>query len=105
MNDVPEAFRKVSETVHRTASKHSLFVRFNAGDSLIDGGMASLAMVDLVFALEAEFDLIIPDHEMTAANFTSIGSITKMIAPLLVADVRWTFDHQQDVETAADMPL
>ena len=105
MTDVPEAFRRVSETVHRTAAKHSLFRRFNAGDSLIDGGMASLAMVDLVFALEAEFDLIIPDQEMTAANFTSMGSITKMVARLLNVDLRWAFEHQHDTETAAEMPL
>ena len=45
-------------------------------------GMSSIKMVNLMLAVEAEFDLKIPDRQMTPSNFRSIGHITKLVRDL-----------------------
>ena len=45
-------------------------------------GLSSLDMVNLMLAVEAEFDLKIPDRQMTPSNFRSIGHITKLVRDL-----------------------
>ena len=48
-------------------------------------GMSSIKMVNLMLAVEGEFDLTIPQHEITPGNFRSIASIEAMLARLLSA--------------------
>ena len=43
----------------------------------------SLDMVNLMLAVEAEFDLKIPDADMTLRNFRSISAIDALVATLL----------------------
>jgi acyl carrier protein len=47
-----------------------------------DLGMSSLKMVNLMLALEGEFNLEIPQSEITPANFESIVSIEALILRL-----------------------
>jgi acyl carrier protein len=44
--------------------------------------MTSMAMVDLMLAVEAEFDVTIPQREMTPANFRSITCLAQLLARL-----------------------
>jgi acyl carrier protein len=37
-------------------------------------------MVNLMLAIEAEFDFAIPQSEITPENFQSVGTLEKMIA-------------------------
>jgi acyl carrier protein len=60
-------------------SKRSVF----ADDNLRDVGFTSLDMVSLVLQVEAEFDINIPEVDITPGNFRSIRAITVMIATLL----------------------
>jgi acyl carrier protein len=46
-------------------------------------GMSSIKMVNLMLAVEAEFDLSIPQSEITPANFLSIASIEALLVRLL----------------------
>ena len=46
-------------------------------------GMSSIKMVNLMLAVEAEFDLSIPQSEITPDNFLSIASIEALLARLL----------------------
>ena len=46
-------------------------------------GMSSLKMVNLMLALETEFDLTIPHGEITPDNFRSVASIEALVARLL----------------------
>jgi acyl carrier protein len=57
----------------------------NIEDSLSDLGMTSLKMVDLMLSVEAEFDIAIPQQEITPDNFLSIASLEAMVARLTVA--------------------
>jgi len=59
------------------------------GQSLpVDGrlaelGMSSIKMVNLMLAIEGEFDLSIPQHDITPDNFRSVASVESMLARLL----------------------
>jgi acyl carrier protein len=46
-------------------------------------GMSSLKMINLMLGLEVEFDLAIPQAEITPENFESIASVEALIAKLL----------------------
>lgn len=46
-------------------------------------GMSSIKMVNLMLAVEGEFDLSIPQGDITPENFRSIASIEALLARLL----------------------
>ena len=45
-------------------------------------GLNSLKMVNLMLAIEGEFDLVIPQDEITPENFQSIASLERLIERL-----------------------
>ncbi|HLK71141.1 MAG TPA: phosphopantetheine-binding protein [Steroidobacteraceae bacterium] len=49
---------------------------------LADLGMSSLKMVNLMLTLEVQFDLAIPQSEITPENFASIASVEALIVRL-----------------------
>ena len=52
-------------------------------EDLREAGLNSLDMVNLMLAVEAEFDLKIPDTDMTLRNFRSISAIDALVSSLL----------------------
>ena len=46
-------------------------------------GMSSMKMINLMIAIEVEFDLTIPQAEITPDNFESIASVEAMVERLL----------------------
>ena len=46
---------------------------------LVDVGLTSMDMVNLMLAVEAEFDFTIPQSEITPENFQSVASLEKMV--------------------------
>lgn len=52
--------------------------------SLSELGVSSLKMVSLMLSVEAEFDLSIPQNEITPENFRSISSIQALVTRLTV---------------------
>jgi acyl carrier protein len=46
-------------------------------------GMSSIKMVNLMLAVEGEFDLSIPQNEITPENFRSVTSIEALLGRLL----------------------
>ncbi len=56
------------------------------GDSeslLVDAGLTSMDMVNLMLGVEAEFDFTIPQSEITPENFQSIKTLQAMIVAQL----------------------
>jgi len=49
---------------------------------LADLGMSSMQMVNLMLAVESEFQLTIPPEAITPENFESIGAIEALLARL-----------------------
>ena len=46
-------------------------------------GMSSIKMVNLMLAVESEFDLTIPQGDITPDNFRSLASVEALVARLL----------------------
>jgi acyl carrier protein len=51
--------------------------------SLSELGMSSIKMVNLMLAVEGEFDLSIPQTEITPDNFRSVNSIEALLQRLM----------------------
>ena len=45
-------------------------------------GLSSMAMVKLMLAVEAAFDITIPDADLTPENFRSVGALETLVARL-----------------------
>lgn len=74
---------RVATIVVSIARQHAANCDLAPTDSLIDGGMTSVAMVDLMLAVEREFNLTIPDKELSAENFSSIAALDALLARLV----------------------
>jgi len=55
------------------------------GDNLREAGLTSLDMVNLVLAVEAEFDIEIPQSAMTPENFDTVVAIESLVSVTLKA--------------------
>ena len=51
-------------------------------DDLRACGLSSLGLVNLMLSVETEFDLKIPERDMTPANFRSIARIADLVGAL-----------------------
>jgi len=49
-------------------------------DNLRDAGLTSLDMVNLMLAVEAEFDIEIPQSAMTPDNFDTIAAMDSLVS-------------------------
>ena len=49
-------------------------------DNLRDAGLTSLDMVNLMLAIEAEFDIEIPQSAMTPENFDTITAMESLVS-------------------------
>jgi acyl carrier protein len=79
---------KIAKVVHRLLQDHSIDRTFYVEENLRDVGLTSLDMASLVLSVEAEFDLLIPEREITPANFRSVATITNLVTTLLRAKAR-----------------
>jgi acyl carrier protein len=70
--------------VERTLANNSINRPFSITDQLVDIGLTSLDMVNLLFEVEAAFDVTIPSHELTTENFETIAVIEDLMARLQV---------------------
>ncbi|MGE5159470.1 MAG: phosphopantetheine-binding protein [Gemmatimonas sp.] len=52
---------------------------------LVDIGLTSMDMVNLMLSVEAEFDFTIPQGEITPENFQSVETLQRMLARQLRA--------------------
>lgn len=51
-----------------------------AGDNLREAGLTSLDMVNLMLAIEAEFDIEIPQSAMTPDNFDTVAAMDALVS-------------------------
>ena len=74
---------RVSALVNRLLAERSLRFPALPEDDLRSLGLSSLDMVNLVLSVESEFDVSIPDADITPARFRSITTIASLVAALL----------------------
>jgi len=68
--------------VTRMLSSRASTARPQADQPLYDVGLSSLDMVNLMLAVEAEFDVEIPQEHMAPENFRSVAAIDRLITTL-----------------------
>ncbi|MGJ5065821.1 phosphopantetheine-binding protein [Bradyrhizobium oligotrophicum] len=56
-----------------------------ADAKLVDIGLTSLDMVNLMLALESEFDFTIPQELITPENFQSVATLERLVSGQLAA--------------------
>ena len=76
---------RIIALVRAILEKRSIARSVGRDDDLGECGISSLDMVNLMLAVETEFDLKIPDRDMTPANFRTIARIQALIGKLQCA--------------------
>src|SRR5258708_11837803 len=71
---------RVMSLVANILSANSIVVDVLPGSRLADVGMTSMDMVNLMLAVEAEFDMTIPQADITPENFQSPQTIERLVA-------------------------
>jgi len=71
---------RVISLVSEILSANSIVVDVMPGSRLADIGMTSMDMVNLMLAVEAEFDLTIPQADITPDNFQSPQTIERLVS-------------------------
>jgi acyl carrier protein len=68
--------------VQAALARRNLNGPLDRAQPLYEAGLTSLDMVNLMLTVEAEFDLEIPQAEMTPENFRSIDAIERLVETL-----------------------
>jgi acyl carrier protein len=76
---VGESRERVTKLVREILERNSITPPAELGDALVDIGLSSIDLVNLMLAVEAEFDLTIPQSELTVENFRSITTIINLL--------------------------
>jgi acyl carrier protein len=71
---------RVISLVTSILSANSIVVDVLPGSRLADIGMTSMDMVNLMLAVEAEFDMMIPQADITPENFQSPQTIERLVS-------------------------
>jgi len=80
------SIERVAQLVRQLMARRSIDRQVGHDDVLGECGLSSLDMVNLMLAVETEFDIKIPDRDMTPSNFRSIAQIDKLVGALLRND-------------------
>jgi acyl carrier protein len=76
------AAERVISVVQRLLMQRSISRTVEPADDLRDAGLTSMDMVNLVLAVETEFDVMIPESRISPANFRSVAAISSLIEAL-----------------------
>lgn len=79
----PTTKQRVAELVRQLLAKRAIDRTVGSDDDLGESGLSSLDMVNLMLAVESEFDLKIPERDMRPANFRTIARIDALVASLM----------------------
>jgi acyl carrier protein len=74
---------RILALVKAILEQNSINIELDPGSRLVDVGLTSMDMVNLMLGVEAEFDFTIPQSEITPENFQSIETLQRMIVSQL----------------------
>jgi acyl carrier protein len=75
-NDVES---RILALVKAILEQNAITTELQPDSLLVDVGLTSMDMVNLMLGVEAEFDFTIPQAEITPENFQSIKSLERMV--------------------------
>ena len=73
---------RVLALVETILEQNSIAANVDPETRLADVGLTSMDMVNLMLSVETEFDLKIPERDMTPTNFRSITRIAELVDTL-----------------------
>jgi acyl carrier protein len=76
---------RILALVKAILEQNSIVSDVQAESRLVDIGLTSMDMVNLMLSVEAEFDFTIPQAEITPENFQSVRTLEQMVAGQLQA--------------------
>ena len=74
---------RIIRLVKGILAQNSLSADVTPQAKLVDVGLTSMDMVNLMLGVEAEFDFTIPQSEITPENFQSVETLERMVATQL----------------------
>jgi len=69
--------------VRSILEQNSIAAEVNTESRLVDIGLTSMDMVNLMLGVESEFDFTIPQSEITPENFQSVRTLERMVVSQL----------------------
>jgi acyl carrier protein len=78
--------KRVLALVEEILKQNSITAQVGSDSRLVDVGLTSMDMVNLMLGVEAEFDFTIPQSEITPENFQSIKTLELMIVNQLQSE-------------------
>ncbi len=80
MQDVnANAQQRLLDLVQAILKQNAIKAEIDLDSPLVDVGLTSMDMVNLMLAVEAEFDFTIPQAEISPENFQSVRTLTLMV--------------------------
>ena len=76
VNDVKD---RILALVKSILEQNAITAEVKSETLLVDVGLTSMDMVNLMLGVEAEFDFTIPQSEITPENFQSVETLQQMI--------------------------
>jgi acyl carrier protein len=73
---------RVAALALRAMGKQAIPKAISREGDLHDEGLSSLGLVNLMLSVEDEFDIKVPEREMTPANFRTIARIVELVREL-----------------------
>ena len=70
---------RILALVKAILEQNSIAAQLDPESRLVDVGLTSMDMVNLMLGVESEFDFTIPQSEITPENFQSVKSLERMI--------------------------
>jgi len=70
---------RILALVKSILEQNAIAAELTAESLLVDVGLTSMDMVNLMLGVEAEFDFTIPQSEITPENFQSVKTLQRMI--------------------------
>jgi acyl carrier protein len=80
-----EIRNRVMALVKAILEQNAITAAIDPDTRLVDVGLTSMDMVNLMLGVEAEFDFTIPQSEITPENFQSVKTLELMVAGQLRA--------------------
>jgi acyl carrier protein len=74
---------RIIKLVKSILEQNALSANVQPATRLVDVGLTSMDMVNLMLGVEAEFDFTIPQGEITPENFQSVETLQRMITAQL----------------------
>jgi acyl carrier protein len=74
--------RRVAVLAQRAIGKQTADQAISRDDDLHTQGLPSLGLVNLMLAVGEEFDVKVPDRDMTPLNFRTIARIAELVRTL-----------------------